>query len=224
MKAYEKIDILLHQSHCSIVPENTALLFPNLLHFIFPKSLYFFFLFTSTPRVDYSNYLDDLISGYSKGEKLSVTFRKIKRKGFRGTQRGLGVRFGTIYKEGKQNNGRSALSEIKRHNLHQTVSPRKLAIYLTNKNYNKILTPDEVDWFGKLREKNPLVSELWTLSERFRKMFEENSIIMFREWVDQVMHSSFNSLKSFVKGLIRDFEAVKAAILNKGNNGQTEGM
>jgi len=47
MKAYEKIDILLHQSHCSIVPENTALLFPNLLHFIFPKSLYFFFLFTT---------------------------------------------------------------------------------------------------------------------------------------------------------------------------------
>lgn len=47
MKAYEKIGIFLHQSHCSIVPENTALLFPNLLHFIFPKSLYFFFLFTS---------------------------------------------------------------------------------------------------------------------------------------------------------------------------------
>lgn len=177
----------------------------------------------STPRVDYSNYLDDLISGYSKGEKLSVIFRKIKRKGFRGTQRGLGVRFGAIYKEGKQNNCRATLSEIKRQNLHQTVSPRKLAIYLTNKNYNKILTPDEVEWFGKLREKNPLVSELWTLSERFRKMFEENSIILFREWVDQVMHSSFNRLKCFVKGLIRDFEAVKAAIINKGNNGQTEG-
>ncbi len=46
MKAYEKIGINLHQSHCSIVPENTALLFPNLLRFIFPKSLYFFFLFT----------------------------------------------------------------------------------------------------------------------------------------------------------------------------------
>ena len=28
----------------------------------------------STPRVDYSNYLDDLIPGYSKGEKLSVIF------------------------------------------------------------------------------------------------------------------------------------------------------
>jgi len=56
----------------------------------------------SATRVDYSNYLDDLISGYCKGEKLSVIFRKIKRQGFRGTQRGLGVRFGTIYKEGKQ--------------------------------------------------------------------------------------------------------------------------
>lgn len=54
-------------------------------------------------------------------------------------------------------------------------------------------------------------------------MFEENSINMFREWVNQVMHASFNSLKGFVKGLIRDFEAVKAAIINKGKNGQTEG-
>ena len=46
MKTNEKIGINLHQSHCSTVPEITALLFPNLLHFIFPKSLYFFFLFT----------------------------------------------------------------------------------------------------------------------------------------------------------------------------------
>ncbi len=68
-----------------------------------------------------------------------------------------------------------------------------------------------------------MISELWTLSERFWKMFEENSIIFSRELVDQVMHSNFNSLKSFVKGLIRDFEAVKVAIINKGNNGQTEG-
>ena len=57
MKAYEKIGIFLHQSHCSIVPENTAHLFPNLLHFIFPKSLYFFFLFTVS-----------LISGHSKSK------------------------------------------------------------------------------------------------------------------------------------------------------------
>jgi len=48
MKTYEKIGIHLHQSHCSVVPENTVLLFPNLLHFIFPKSLHFFFLFTSS--------------------------------------------------------------------------------------------------------------------------------------------------------------------------------
>ena len=63
MKTYEKIGILLYQSHCSIVPKNTALLFPNLLHFILPKSLYFFFLFTavdaasgwcSVPRTEHS--------------------------------------------------------------------------------------------------------------------------------------------------------------------------
>ena len=57
MKAYEKIGILLHQSHCSIVPKNTALLFPNLLHFIFPKSLYFFFLFTAEKPMTYTDLL-----------------------------------------------------------------------------------------------------------------------------------------------------------------------
>ena len=46
MKAYKQIGLFLHQSHCSIVPKNTALLFPKLLQFIFPKSLHFFFLFT----------------------------------------------------------------------------------------------------------------------------------------------------------------------------------
>lgn len=77
-----------------------------------------------SPRVDYSNYLDDLISGYCTGEKLSVIFRKIKNKGFSGTQRGLSFRFGTLYKEGKQNNGKATLSNIRRQHLQQTASPR----------------------------------------------------------------------------------------------------
>jgi len=39
------------------------------------------------PRIDYTGYLDDLILGYCTEEKLAVVFRKIKSKGFKGTQR-----------------------------------------------------------------------------------------------------------------------------------------
>ncbi len=68
-----------------------------------------------------------------------------------------------------------------------------------------------------------MIEELWTLSEGFRKIFEKNSTLLFKEWIDKVMHSSFGSLRRFVKSLSGDLEAVKAAIMNKGNNGKTEG-
>jgi len=40
----------------------------------------------ANPRIDYSIYLEDLITGYSQGEKLSVVYRKMKKKGFQGSQ------------------------------------------------------------------------------------------------------------------------------------------
>lgn len=48
--------------------------------------------------VDYTVYLDDLIEGYRKGESLSLIFRRIKIKGFKGSLRGLTIRFGKLYK------------------------------------------------------------------------------------------------------------------------------
>jgi transposase len=174
------------------------------------------------PRVDYSNYLEDLILGYCTGEKLSLVFRKIKKKGFKGTRRGLSARFGAIYKEGKQYN-KATFQNTKRQYLPQAISVRKLSIYLTNKNYKKILSPDEIDVFQKVKIKNPLIRELWDLSEGFRNMFERKSIALFGEWINQVMRSSFNSLKGFVRGLIKDLEAVKAAVAYKDSNGLTEG-
>ena len=180
-------------------------------------------LLKRVPRVDYASYLDDLIRGYGEGEKLSVVYRRIESKGFRGTQRGLGARFGALFKEGKQNYRKVATKNLRTRYSGRTISPRKLTIYLTNKHYEKILTQEDVELFRELRINNPLIEELWTLSEGFRKIFEKNSTLLFKEWTDKVMHSSFGSLRRFVKGLSRDLEAVKAAIMNKGNNGQTEG-
>ena len=147
----------------------------------------------------------------------------MKKKGFRGTQRGLSARFGTIYREGKLTNSAVTFGNMKRECLPQTISSRKLAIYLTNKDYGKILLPGEIETFDMFRNNNPLLNELWNISVKFRDVFDNKSISMFQEWIDQVMNSSFKSLKCFVKGLIKDWEAIKASILYTDNNGITEG-
>ena len=54
-------------------------------------------------------------------------------------------------------------------------------------------------------------------------MFERKSVALFGEWINQVMRSSFNSLKGFVNGLTKDLQAVKAAVACNDNNGLTEG-
>ena len=112
---------------------------------------------------------------------------------------------------------------MKREYLPQTVSSRKLTIYLTNKNYKKILSPAEIETFDMFRDNNPLLKELWDISVKFRGVFENKSVVLLQEWIDLVMDSSFQSLKCFVKGIIRDWEAIKAAILIVDNNGVTEG-
>lgn len=99
----------------------------------------------------------------------------------------------------------------------------KTLLNLTNRNYKKILSPDEIELFKKLKAKNPLVHELWDLSEEFRNIFENKSIPEFQKWIEKIGNSSFQGLKSFVKGLIKDFEAIKAAIIYDDNNGLTEG-
>lgn len=73
------------------------------------------------------------------------------------------------------------------------------------------------------RDNNPLLKELWDISVKFRGVFENKSVVLLQEWIDLVMDSSFQSLKCFVKGIIRDWEAIKAAILTVDNNGITEG-
>ncbi|MEA4917267.1 transposase [Proteiniphilum sp.] len=102
-------------------------------------------------------------------------------------------------------------------------SCRKLCIYLTNKNYEKLLSPVEIGWYEGLRKDNPILQSLWDLSNNFRVIFKEKSIQKFHEWVQQVQQSTFRGLINFAHGLQGDLKAVEAAIVYDYNNGITEG-
>lgn len=173
-------------------------------------------------KIDYTSYLNDIISGYSNGDSLSQIFRVIDKKGFKGSLRGLTVRFSAVFKK------RGAQRVSKSINYHtdyfpKSLSPRKLSIYLTNKNYKKILSITEIEWFDKIKEYNPAIQSLCEISANFRNSFEEKSLAKFNEWINQVRDSSFSTLKRFVNSLMKDYNAVIAAVVYNQSNGLTEG-
>lgn len=136
--------------------------------------------------------------------------------------RGLTVRFSAVFKKrGAQRDSKS----ISYHTDYfpKSLSPRKLSIYLTNKNYKKILSITEIEWFDKIKEYNPAIQSLCEISASFRNSFEEKSLAKFNEWINQVRDSSFSTLKRFVNSLMKDYNAVIAAVIYNQSNGLTEG-
>ncbi|MGB5988118.1 MAG: transposase [Marinifilaceae bacterium] len=102
------------------------------------------------------------------------------------------------------------------------ISPRKLSIYLTNRNYKEILSSEEISFYNKLKKGNDRLLCLWELSIEFREVFKSKSSLKLNEWIEKIKKTSLKRLNSFVKGLIEDADAVNAAIELDANNGLTE--
>lgn len=60
-------------------------------------------------------------------------------------------------------------------------------------------------------------------SQGFRNAVEMKDASLLEAWVDQVMSGPIKELKSFAKGLLTDFQAVKNAISTSWSNGPVEG-
>ncbi|MCH4896618.1 transposase [Marinilabiliaceae bacterium JC040] len=71
-----------------------------------------------------------------------------------------------------------------------------------------MLSPLEISYYESLKNDN---SKLIKLSIKLNK------------WIDKVVKTEFQKLKTFVKGLNNDIDAVKAAVELDANNGLAEG-
>jgi predicted transcriptional regulator len=173
-----------------------------------------------SPRNNYSLYLDDIIEGYCKGKYLSEIYNTIKTKGFNGSQRGLTARFSRLFKK-----KRGYLNEIYKSSSTEylNISPRKLSIYLTNKNYQEILSQTEISYYDGLKKDNSKLSCLWELSIEFREVFKSKSSLNLNKWIEKIKNTSLKKLNSFANGLTEDLDAVNAAVELEANNGLTEG-
>jgi len=53
---------------------------------------------------------------------------------------------------------------------------------------------------------------------------EDKKGVLLNKWIQKVMQSPVNELKTFARGLMSDFHAVKSALTLPWSNGQVEGQ
>jgi len=75
-----------------------------------------------------------------------------------------------------------------------------------------------------LCEISPEVSEVYELSQSFRKMIEERAPEKLDNWLEEAEKSQVEEFQRFAASLRTDYDAVKAALIYSWSNGQVEGQ
>lgn len=103
----------------------------------------------------------------------------------------------------------------------QAVSPRSLRWLLTRD--KKDLDQEEQAQLAQLLQLSPQVQIIYDLLHSFLDMVRERKHEQLRTWMQAANTSGISELKSFVTGIERDYDAVKAALRLPWSQGITEG-
>lgn len=103
----------------------------------------------------------------------------------------------------------------------QAISPRSLRWLLTRE--RKDLDQGEQVQLDQLLTLSEEVRTLHTLRHAFLDLVRERKPERLRPWMEQATSSGIRELKSFVSGIERDYDAVKAALRLPWSQGVTEG-
>jgi transposase len=84
-------------------------------------------------------------------------------------------------------------------------------------------TPDEQEHVAQIRQHDPTIAQIATLTETFTQMVRARTPSALQTWIETVLTSGLPDLKRFASGLQQD-AAVRAALELPYSNGQTEGQ
>jgi transposase len=85
------------------------------------------------------------------------------------------------------------------------------------------LDADEQEQLARLREVHSEIATAISLAQEFARMVRDRQHEQLDTWLERTEQSGIAPLLSFVKGLRRDYNAVKAGVTLKYSNGPTEG-
>jgi len=101
------------------------------------------------------------------------------------------------------------------------LSPRQVAILLTRR--SEKLTDAEQTLLLRIHNHCPESTILGTLAQNFSSVLRNKDAAALQPWIENAAATGLPEIKTFCDGLLRDVEAVKAAISMRWSNGPVEG-
>lgn len=101
------------------------------------------------------------------------------------------------------------------------LSPREMRFLLAKK--EEVLTPEEKQSLVKLLGSSQEIGHLYRLLQSFLHMLRERKPELLNGWMKEARASAIQELVSFVNGIERDYEAVRAGLTYAWNQGPVEG-
>lgn len=134
-------------------------------------------------------------------------WRQLRQQGFAGSLR--------VVTEWATRKRRSEKAE----GLHRTPSARTVAKLMTVE--RDALSRAETVTVAAIENSVPLLAEARDIVAMFHTMLRKRAIASLDGWIERARHSLIGS---FASGMLRDIDAVRAAISTPWSNGQTEGQ
>lgn len=165
--------------------------------------------------IQYQNYIIDKVSN---GTSIKETFDFIKKLGFNGS-------LSSFYEYIK---GQSSIS-IRDYKpipviKYRMISPRKISMYIGFSDLNEIHDSIERKTMVELLNRSKLLFQLRNQILEFKKLFIDKNLSLLNDWMQETYNIGKSQLRTFVRGLRIDIEAVKNAIISNWSNGQVEGQ
>jgi transposase len=88
----------------------------------------------------------------------------------------------------------------------------------------ELLSPKDKGLVHNICEKSEDIKQARILATKFRTIMDNKQGYLLKDWIEEVLRSSINELKSFAKGLLSDFQAAENALTLPWSNGQLEGQ
>jgi transposase len=84
--------------------------------------------------------------------------------------------------------------------------------------------PKEVASLARLRQADPAIEQTYHVTAAFCQMLRTRQGEPLDDWIKRAKESGIPELRSFAKGLLKDYDAVKAGLTLSWSQGQTEGQ
>ena len=188
----------------------------------------------SAYRINYEDYIDAITECCKKEMPITEIHSTIVKLGFKGTAPALNHwlhTFSPNYKRYNRPVDEKTLNEINAKgdiSKIKSLSPYKLAIYVTNPEYGKSKETGKYDKKGSLY--NDVIKSCGLLKRlrddfvSFKDCLLGNDCQKMEDWIEKHETSNINGVKAFVHGIIMDKEPVINAVKYKWTNGLVEGQ